>query len=385
MSAVSRAHSISDLRRIAKRKLPRMVFDYIDGGAEDEVTLRRQVDRFEEYELTWKALRDVSAIDTSSQIMGSKSALPICVAPAAVMRMFHPMEGELAVARAAEAAGIPIAVSTLSSQTLATIAEVAPTVGKFIQIYVWKDRGLVKAFMDRAKQVGYTGCILTVDTAVSGQRERDLRNGFSVPPKLSPSMIWQFAQKPGYLFDLGSSGRIGPENFEGVNLGNRNIIEVINELFDPSLSWDDAAWMVEEWGGPFAIKGISRSEDALQALKIGASTVWLSNHGGRQLDTAVPVIDLIPRIRDAVGNSVEIIADGGVRRGSHALKLIARGADSVSTGRSILYGLAAGGREGVARAIEILKEDCERTLALLGTPNLADLDSSLLELRSGST
>ncbi len=384
MSPLSKAHSIPDLRRIARRKLPRMIFDYIDGGAEDEVTLRRQVERFDDYELTWKALRDVSSIDTTSQIMGAKSALPICVAPTAVMRLFHPMEGELAVARAAEAAGIPIAVSTLSSQTLATIAEAAPTVGKFIQIYVWKDRGLVKAFMDRAKQVGYTGCILTVDTAVSGLRERDLRNGFSIPPKLSPSAVWQFAQKPGYLFDLGSSGKIGPENFEGINLGNRSIIEVINHLFDPSMSWDDAAWMVEEWGGPFAIKGISRAEDALQALKVGASTVWLSNHGGRQLDTAVPVIDLIPQIRDAVGNSVEIIADGGVRRGSHALKLIARGADGVATGRAILYGLAAGGQDGVERALEILAEDCRRTLALLGTPNLADLDDSLMLLRSTS-
>lgn len=380
MSSIGKAYNVAELRKIARRKLPRMVFDYIDGGAEDEVTLRRQVSRFDDYELVWRVLRNVTEIDTGAKVLGAKSALPIIVAPTATMRLFHPEEGELALARAAEAAGVPFAVSTLASQSLEAIAEAAPTVGKFIQVYVWKDRELVAEFLQRAKAVGYSGCILTVDTPLAGMRERDLRNGFAIPPRITQKTVSQILTRPGYLFSLGASQPIAAENFAAIDFGDRDIMEVISDLFDASMTWEDAAWMIDEWGGPFAIKGISRVEDAVQAVKIGASAVWVSNHGGRQLDTAAPVIDLIPEIRDAIGDSVDIIADGGVRRGSHALKLIARGADIAATGRATLYGLAAGGEAGAARAIEILAEDCRRTLALLGVTSLADLDADLIRL-----
>ena len=232
--------------------------------------------------------------------------------------------------------------------------------------------------MARAKAAGYTGCILTVDATVAGYRERDPRNGFSVPPRINAKTASQALARPGYLLDLLTSSRVRPANFDQVDTGGRDVMGVINELFDPTMSWKDLAWFVKEWGGPFAVKGLSTPEDARRSMDSGASAVWISNHGGRQIDTSVPVIDLLPEIREAVGAHVEIIADGGVRRGSHVLKLIARGADSVALGRAYLYGLAAGGEAGVARALDILSADVKRGLALLGVNRISDLDGRLL-------
>ncbi len=381
MASVTTAINIDDLRKMAQRRLPRMVFDYIDGGAEDEITLRRQVDRYTDYELQWNSLVDISKIDTAATVFGQPSPLPFFIAPTAASRLFHPKEGELAVARAAQKAGLTYSASTLASQTLADISAAAPDVPKIIQIYVWKDRGIVKELMARAKAAGFTGCVLTVDTIVAGARERDPRNRFTVPPKLNSKTISQALAKPGYLLDMFTSPKIGPVNFEGLDTGGRGVMNVINELFDRTMTWEDAEWMANEWGGPFAIKGVATAEDAVRAVDHGASAVWVSNHGGRQIDTSVPVIDLLPEMRAAVSPKIEIIADGGVRRGSHVLKLIARGATSVAIGRAYLYGLAAGGEAGVDRAIRILKDDVERGLGLLGVPRLADLDETLLRLR----
>jgi L-lactate dehydrogenase (cytochrome) len=376
------AINIDDLRTMAKARLPRMVFDYIDGGSEDEITLRRQVDRYTDYELQWNSLVDISKIDTSTTVFGQPSPLPFFISPTAASRLFHPKEGELAVARAAQKAGIAYSASTLASQKLDAIAAAAPGVPKIIQIYVWKDRGIVKELMARAKAAGFTGCVLTVDTIVAGARERDPRNRFTVPPKLNSKTISQALAKPGYLLDMFTSPTIGPVNFEGLDTGGQGIMNVINDLFDRTMTWKDAEWMANEWGGPFAIKGVATKEDAVRAVDHGASAVWVSNHGGRQIDTSVPVIDLLPEIRAVLSPKTELIADGGVRRGSHVLKLIARGATSVAIGRAYLYGLAAGGEEGVDRAIRILKDDVERGLGLMGVPRIADLDETLLRLRS---
>ena len=382
MAGVASAINIDDLRTMAKKRLPRMVFDYIDGGAEDEITLRRSVDRYADYELQWNSLVDISKIDTGTTVFGQPSPLPFFISPTAASRLFHPKEGELAVARAAQKAGIAYSASTLASQKLEDITAAAPGVPKIIQIYVWKDRGIVKELLARAKAAGFTGCVLTVDTIVAGARERDPRNRFTVPPKLNRKTISQALARPGYLMDMFTSPKIGPVNFAGLDTGGRGVMNVINDLFDRTMTWKDAEWMANEWGGPFAVKGIATAGDAVRAVDHGASAVWLSNHGGRQIDTSVPVIDLLPEIREAVDPKIELIADGGVRRGSHVLKLMARGATSVAIGRAYLYGLAAGGEAGVDRAIRILKDDVERGLGLLGVPRIADLDESLMRLRS---
>ena len=381
MAGAVSAINIDDLRSLAKARLPRMVFDYIDGGAEDEITLRRSVDRFADYEWVWNALVDVSKINTATKVLGQPNAQPYFVSPTAASRLFHPMQGELATARAAQVAGIAYSVSTLASHKIETIAAAAPDIPKFIQVYVWKDRGIVRDFLARAKAAGYVGCILTVDAVSAGYRERDPRNGFSIPPSVNWKTATQALARPGFLADLARSPEIGPANFEGVDTGGRDVMGVINELFDRTMTWKDAEWMAKEWGGPFAIKGISTAEDARRAVGSGASAVWLSNHGGRQIDTSVPVVDLVPEVREAVLDDIEVIADGGVRRGSHVLKLIARGATSVALGRACLYGLAAGGEAGVARALEIMSVDVARLLGLLGVPDVSDLDQSLLRLR----
>ena len=382
MAKAASAININDLRDMAKARLPRMVFDYIDGGSEDEITLARQVDRYAEYEFQWNSLVDISKIDTTTTVFGQPAPQPFFISPTAASRLFHPKEGELAVARAAQKAGIAYSASTLASQKLGDISAAAPDVPKIIQIYVWKDRGIVKELLARAKEAGFIGCVLTVDTIVAGARERDPRNRFTVPPTLNSKTISQALAKPRYLMDMFTSPKIGPVNFEGLTTGGRGVMNVINDLFDRTMTWKDAEWMANEWGGPFAIKGVATAEDSVRAVDHGASVVWVSNHGGRQIDTSVPVIDLLPEIRAAVDPKVEIVADGGVRRGSHILKLMARGATSVAIGRAYLYGLAADGEAGVDRAIRILKTDVERGLGLLGVPRVADLDETLLRRRT---
>lgn len=383
MAGAASAINIDDLRNLAKKRLPRMVFDYIDGGAEDEITLRRSVDRYADYEFQWNSLVDISKIDASTTVFGKKNPLPFFISPTAASRLFWPKEGELAVARAAQKAGIAYSASTLASRTLEDISAAAPDVPKIIQIYVWKDRGIVKEFLARAKAAGFVGAVLTVDTAVAGYRERDPRNGFSVPPKINSKTATQALAKPGYLWEILTGPKIGPVNFRSPGGGGAgDVMGTINNLFDRTMTWKDAEWMANEWGGAFAVKGIATAEDAVRAVEHGASAVWLSNHGGRQIDTSVPVIDLIPEVREVIDPKIELIADGGVRRGMHALKLIARGATSVAIGRAYLYGLAAAGEVGVARAIRILTEDVERGLSLLGVPRLADLDETLLRKKA---
>ena len=372
MSKISKAHNFDILRKLAKKRLPRMVFDYIDGGADDEYTLAANRSRFADYTLAWKTLVDVSKTDTSTSVMGSPCKAPIIVSPTAAQRLFNPRAGEKAVARAADAAGLIYCLSTLGSTSVEAISDY--TSGpKWFQVYVWKDRALVEAVLERAKKAGYTGVILTVDVPVAGNRERDLVNQFTVPPKITPSTILQMLEKPGYLYDMLSTPKITPANFKQTDPSGESIVASLNRQFDQAVTWEDAKWMKEVWGGPFAIKGIARADDARRCVDIGADAVWVSNHGGRQLDTSAATIDLLEDVVAAVGHQAEVILDGGVRRGTDIIKAIALGARAVAVGRPYLYGLAAGGEAGVARALELLRTSLRRDMALTGVSRLDEL------------
>lgn len=379
-SSIARARNIADLRRMARERLPRMVFDYIDGGADDEVTLARNVSRFRDIELVWEALKDVDKIDTSTAIMGAPSASPFFISPTATSRLFHPRAGELAVARAAHAAGVPYACSTLASASVEDIAAVNPG-PKWFQVYVWRDRELVEEVLARARAAGFSAIILTVDVPVVGNRERDGANDFTVPPKVTWRTATQALAAPGYLWDLATTSEIRPANFTHIRM-NTGLIDFINAQFDRAVTWDDVRWLRETWDGKLAIKGIATPEDAQRCVSIGADAVWVSNHGGRQLDTAPASIDTLPAIADAVAGKVEIILDGGVRRGSDVVKALALGANAVAIGRAYLYGLAAGGEAGVRRALDIIDSEVRRTMALCGRTQLSALSRDLIFRRA---
>jgi L-lactate dehydrogenase (cytochrome) len=373
---LERAHNIADLRMLARKRLPRMVFDYIDGGADDEITLKRNVERFRDIELTWNALVDVETIDTSATIMGAPMRLPFFISPTASSRLFHPRGGECAVARAAQAAGIVYACSTLASTTLEDIAQnhLGP---RWLQIYVWRDRSMVKELLARAEAAGFTGIALTVDLPVAGNRERDGRNDFTIPPRVTSRTVSQALSAPKYMFDLFTTPPITAANFAHMKIEG-GLIQFVNAQFSRSVTWDDARWVRETWGGKFAIKGISRPDDAQRAAAIGVDAVWVSNHGGRQLDTAPASIDALPAIADAVQGEAEIIFDGGIRRGTDIVKALALGADAIAIGRAYLYGLAAAGEAGVARAIEVLENELKRDMMLLGRTRLSELTRDLI-------
>ncbi|MBK8543625.1 MAG: alpha-hydroxy-acid oxidizing protein [Caulobacteraceae bacterium] len=379
-SSISRARNIADLRRMAREKLPRMVFDYIDGGADDEVTLARSVSRFRDIELVWDALADVAEIDTSTTIMGAPSASPFFISPTATSRLFHPRGGELAVARAAHAAGVPYACSTLASTSVEDIAAVNPGT-KWFQVYVWRDRALVREMLGRAKAAGFGAILLTVDVPVGGNRERDGANDFTIPPKVTWRTATQALAAPGYLWDLMTTPEIRPANFVHMKIDG-GLIGFINTQFDRTVTWDDARWLREAWDGKLAIKGIVTPEDAQRCVAIGADAVWVSNHGGRQLDTAPASIDTLPGIVDAVAGNAEIVLDGGVRRGSDIVKALALGANAVALGRAYLYGLGAGGERGVRRALEIMDSELRRTMALCGRSRLSALTRDLIFKRT---
>ena len=371
MDRLARAVNIDDLRALALRRLPRMVFDYIDGGADDEVTLRRSVDRFRDYTLSYDTLVDIAAIDTKRSVMGAPMRLPFFISPTAASRLFH-ISGEPAVARAAHQAGIVYSISTLGSTSIEDIAKATPG-PKLFQIYVWKDRGLVKEVLQRVRAEGFYGVILTVDVPVAGNRERDPHNGFSIPPAVTPQTAAQVLTRPAWAWDLLRQPRIKPANFAHLPEPPGGIIGFINSQFDRSVTWKDAAWLREEWGGPFAIKGIINPADAERAVALGADAVWVSNHGGRQLDTCPTTIDALEAIVAAVEGRAEVILDGGVRRGSDIVKALALGAQAVALGRAYLWGLAAGGEAGVARALAILEAELTRTMALIGAPTVNDI------------
>ena len=373
---LSGCHSIADLRRAAKRRLPKAVFDYMDGAAEDEVTLYRNQADFGRYELLPHFLVNVGDIDLSTRVLGAELGVPFVLAPTGMSRLFH-HTGERSVARAAHKART---LYSLSSVATTSIEDVARTGNgpKMLQLYVWRDRSILKDFIQRAKASGYTALCLTVDLPMAGQRERDLRNGFTVPPQIRLSNILDTMLRPDWLLDFLTSPRMKLENVLAHADAAQNLFSVIEytaSQFDPTLTWDDMAWMIEEWGGPFAIKGILTSADARRAVETGVSAVVLSNHGGRQLDHAPSPISVLPEVADALGDRVEIILDGGIRRGTDVIKALCLGADAVMVGRAYLFGLGAGGEAGVDRALTLLSAEIKRNMVLLGCPSVKQLGS----------
>jgi L-lactate dehydrogenase (cytochrome) len=373
---LERARNIADLRALARKRLPRMVFDYIDGGADDEITLKRNVERFRDLELTWDALVNVETIDTSATIMGAPMRLPFFISPTASSRLFHPRGGEGAVARAAQGAGIVYACSTLASTTLEDIAT-GHEGPRWLQVYVWRDRSVVEELLARAEAAGFTGIALTVDLPVAGNRERDGRNDFTIPPRVTLRTASQALAAPNYMFDLITTPPITAANFAHMKMDG-GLIQFVNAQFSRRVTWDDARWLRETWSGKFAVKGVSTPGDARRAIGIGADAIWVSNHGGRQLDTAPASIDTLPAIADAVRGEAEIIFDGGIRRGTDIVKALALGANAIAIGRAYLYGLAAAGEAGVARAIEILESELKRDMMLLGRTRVSELTRDLI-------
>jgi L-lactate dehydrogenase (cytochrome) len=373
---IDRAINIADLRKRAERRLPRMVFDYIDGGADDELAMRANEDRLAATRLLWNALVEIDQIDLTARVLGADMKLPFFIAPTAAARMFH-TAGERAGARAAEAFGIAYSLSTIASTTIEDVAATSSGT-KFFQIYVWKDRGLVRAVLERAKAAGFTAAILTVDVPVAGNRERDLRHGFSIPPRVNLTSTTQTLARPAWLWDLMRGPRIEPANFRHIAASAPDgIIGFINSQFDRTVTWKDAEAFVQDWGGPFAIKGIATPADARRCRDVGATAVWVSNHGGRQLGASPATIDLLEPIVEAVRQDLEIIFDGGIRRGEDIVKALALGANACAIGRPWLWGLAAAGEPGVRRALSILEDELRRTMALVGCRSITELGPDL--------
>jgi L-lactate dehydrogenase (cytochrome) len=380
---LARTASVADLRAIARRRLPRGVFDYIDGGAEDERTMAANAAAFAAVTFRPRVLRDVGEVDPSTTLLGRPLPLPLVLAPTGFTRIADP-DGELAVARAAARAGLPYTLSTLSTRSIEEVAG-AGTGPKWFQVYVWRDRGLVKEMIGRAATAGYEALVLTVDTAVLGRRERDVRRGFSLPPKIGLSTLVDGALHPGWTWRFLRSDPIRFANVgdsAGVGDGSTAVTlsEYVNTQFDPGLSWRDVEWMRSVWAGPLVIKGVQTVDDARLAADAGVEAIALSNHGGRQLDSAPATLDLVAPVADAVGDRLEIICDGGVRRGSDIVKAVALGARACMAGRAYLYGLGAAGERGVDHVLGLLEADLRRTMALVGASSVAELGRELVEL-----
>ena len=380
---LSDCHNIDDFRRLAKQRLPWPVFDYIDGAADDEVTKARNTSAFDTVDLVPDVLGGVGHIDTSCQIMGRHSALPLVLSPTALQRAFH-RDGERAVAQAAARFGIWFGISSLATHSIEEIA--ALTDGpKLFQLYVHKDKGLNASMIERCQASGFDALALTVDTIVSGKRERCLRSGFTTPPRFSASSLWSYATRPRWTLDYVFGPKFRLPNLDGhVEEGSGKAVSIqdyFNTMLDTNMDWDTAARIRQDWGGTFALKGIMSAGDARKAVEIGADAIWISNHGGRQLDGSRAPFDQLTEIVEAVDGEIEIILDGGVRRGTHVLKSLAAGATAASGGRLYLYALAAAGQDGVERAVQILKEEIERGMRLMGVTSIDQLAPDRLRRR----
>ncbi|MEY2453440.1 MAG: hypothetical protein QOD92_3014 [Acidimicrobiaceae bacterium] len=377
---LARTANIDDLRTIARRRLPRGVFDYIDGGAEDERTLAANSDAFARRTFRPRVLRDVGNVDPSTTLLGRPLAFPLVLAPTGFTRIADP-QGELAVARAAERAELPYTLSTMATRSIEEVAAVSAG-RKWFQVYVWRDRGLVKDMIDRAATAGYEALVLTVDTAVLGRRERDVRRGFTLPPKIGLGTLADGLVHPAWTWAFVRAEPIRFANVVGSSVGDGDtavsLAAQVSSQFDRSLSWADVEWMRSVWNGPIVIKGIQTVDDARLAADAGVEAIALSNHGGRQLDSAPAILDLVAPVADAVGDRVEIICDGGVRRGSDIVKAVCLGARACMAGRAYLYGLGAAGERGVDHVLALLDDDMRRVMALLGATQIADLDRELV-------
>jgi len=382
---LSKVADVGDLRSMAKKRMPAGCFDYIDGAAQDEVTAANNVSSYQNYYFRPRVLRDVAAINTTTTLLGGRIPFPVMIAPTGFDRIAH-SQGELAVARAAKRAGIPYSLSTMGTRSIEEVAEVNDG-RKWFQVYVWRDKPLLKEMLERAAAAGYEGIMITVDTAVLGRRERDVRRGFSLPPKVGLDTIIDGVRHPRWTSDFLRAEPIQFANVKGssaVGDGSTPVTlsDYINAQFDPALSWSDIEWFRDNWSGMIMIKGVQTVEDAEIAVDMKLDGVILSNHGGRQLDYAPSPIDLVAPVADAVGDRTSIICDGGVRRGSDIVKAVAMGADACMIGRAYFYALGAAGERGVDWVLEFLRAGVEHTMALSGVGSIDDLNRDLIEVRS---
>jgi len=371
------AASVRDLRRLAMRRAPRAVFDYTDGGAGDELSLRRSREAFARVEFEPRVLQDVSSVDATTTILGRPASMPLVFGPTGFTRMMH-TEGEPAVARVAQRAGIPYALSTMGTTSIERLADEVPRCRRWFQLYLWRDRVASRDFVHRAASEGYEALVLTVDTPVAGARRRDVRNGLTVPPTLTLRTLAEGATHPRWWFDLLTTEAL---EFASLNRFDGTVAELAARMFDPAATMEDLAWLRRAWAGPLLVKGIATAADARLVVDAGADAVIVSNHGGRQLDRAPTPLERLPEVVDAVGDRAEVYLDGGVLGGADVVAAVALGARAVLVGRVYLYGLMAGGEAGVQRAAEIVAAEIEATMALLGVTRVADLRPGQVHLR----
>ena len=380
---LGQCHNFSDFRTLAKKRLPGPIFHYIDGAADDEVTYKRNSQSFNDVDLVPNVLAGVEKVDMSTKIMGQELSVPFYCAPTALQRLFH-HEGERAVAKAASSSGTMFGVSSLATVTVEDIAKIS-TGPKMFQFYFHKDRGLNDALLERAKAANFNVLALTVDTITGGNRERDLRTGFTSPPKLTLESILSFASHPMWAWNFFTKEKFDMPHLSGHVTAGTNLAVSVGDYFstmlDQSMNWSDAEKLCQQWNGQFALKGIMSVEDAKRAVDIGCTGIMVSNHGGRQLDGSRAPFDQLAEICDAVGDQIDVVCEGGIQRGTHILKALSVGAKCCSIGRYYLYALAAAGQAGVERALNQLAVEVERDMKLMGVTKVDQLRRSNIRFR----
>ena len=373
--------NLAELRSLAKRRVPKAVFDYVDGGANDELAYARSQEIYSRVEFKARVLRDVSVIDLKTNILDKESALPIIFAPTGYTRMMH-YKGEVMVAKVCDENNLIYNLSTMGTTSSKEIGEQVPNVRRWFQLYLWRDRDQSLKFIEEAKAAGFEGLMLTVDTAVGGIKWRDIRNGLTVPPKIGLKTFFDMALKPKWWFNLLTTA---PLEFATFRNFNKPLSEIAAKVFDPAVTFEDVKWLRSVWQGKLIIKGIQTVSDAQELAKIGVDAIVLSNHGGRQLDRSVVPLELLPAVRTAIGpkgNSPEIYIDGAIMSGADCLAAVALGADAVLIGRAYLYGAMAAGKNGVEKVVEILRFEMETALKLMGAKNLSELSPDFINIRS---
>ena len=381
--SINNCHNVKDFRKLAKKRLPSPIFHYIDGAADDEVTYRRNTEAYEECDLVPNVLAGVKDIDMSTTVMGQKLDMPLYFAPTALQRLFH-HDGEIAVGKAAEKFGTMFGISSLGTASIEEVSKLIST-PKLFQLYVHNDKGLNKDLIDRCKDSNFETMCVTVDTIVGGNRERDLYTGFTIPIKLKLSSMMSFALHPSWAFNYLTHSKWELSNLknhiaEGTNVMT-NIGDYFTKMIDQSLNWKVVEEINKNWGKQFALKGIMSVEDAKRAVDIGATAIMVSNHGGRQLDGSRSPFDQLAEIVDAVGDKIDVICEGGIRRGTHVLKALSLGAKACSGGRMYLYALAAGGQKGVEKAMSNLRNEIERDMKLMGVTSIDQLTRKNIKFR----
>ena len=381
---INDCYNFEDFRKLAKKKLPAPIFHYIDGGADDEVTLNRNTNAFNDCDLVPNILASVGEPDLSTTVFGRKIDMPLFLSPTAMQSLYTP-EGDKASARAAEKFGTMYSMSTMASFSIEEIANISSG-PKLFQLYVHKDQSITDDLIDRCRRANFDGLCLTVDTLVAGNRERDHRTGFTTPPKLTLESLLSFAMRPEWVFKYLTNKKFELANIKhktdkGTNIA-KSVIDYINEQYDPKMNWKDAEYCIKRWNGPFALKGVMSVEDAKRAIDIGCTAIMISNHGGRQLDGSRSPFDQVKAISDAVGDKLEIILDGGIRRGTHVLKALAAGATACSFGKAFLFSLGAGGQKGVERLLDNMQKEIRRNMILMGCKKVEELDASKIIYRN---